>query len=96
MIQVQAVDLGIRVNNMTKLRNRLFCRLDSLTPAIREQKRLQVLSQLGLLAAETVPVFEEATLGQSIFYHGTLSYHLNWQSTQRNIYDFCMFIIIYI
>ncbi|MGK7950970.1 MAG: histidine kinase dimerization/phospho-acceptor domain-containing protein [Xenococcaceae cyanobacterium] len=52
---------------MTKIRNRLFCRLDNFTPAIREQKRLQVLSKLGLLAAETVPVFEEATQTASSF-----------------------------
>lgn len=61
MIEVQAVDLGIRVTNMTKPINRLFCRLDGLSPAAKEQKRLSILSKLGLLAAETVPVFDEAT-----------------------------------
>ena len=67
MIQVQAVDLGIRVNNMTKLKNRLFCRLDGFTPVAKEQQRLDVLSKLGLLVAETVPVFEEATQTASSF-----------------------------
>ena len=69
MIQVQAVDLGLRVNNMTKPKNKnkLFCRLDGLTPTAREQKRLQVLSQLGLLASEAVPVFDEATQTASAF-----------------------------
>ncbi len=64
---MQAVDLEIRVNNMTKLKNRLFCRLDGFTPIVREQKRLNALSKLGLLVAETVPVFEEATQTASGF-----------------------------
>lgn len=41
--------------------NRLFCRLDGLTVAVREQQRRIALIELGLLDAETVPVFEEAT-----------------------------------
>lgn len=41
--------------------NRLFCRLDGLTVAAREQQRRIALIELGLLDAETVPVFEEAT-----------------------------------
>ena len=41
--------------------NRLFCRLDGLTAAMREQQRLNALTELGLLGSETVPVFEEAT-----------------------------------
>jgi signal transduction histidine kinase len=41
--------------------NRLFCRLDGLTTAAREQQRMLVLSELGLLDSETVPIFEEAT-----------------------------------
>jgi signal transduction histidine kinase len=61
---VQTLDLG---SNITKPNNRLFCRLDGLTPAIREQKRLDVLRQLNLLAAEAVPVFEEATQTASAF-----------------------------
>lgn len=39
---------------------RLFCRLDGLTPTVREQQRLNTLTDLGLLEAEAVPVFEEA------------------------------------
>lgn len=41
--------------------SKLFCRLDGLTPAARLQQRLMVLTQLGLLETEGVPVFEEAT-----------------------------------
>jgi signal transduction histidine kinase len=46
---------------MIKPNNGLFCRLDGLTTNARKQERLTVLSQLGLLEAETVPVFDEAT-----------------------------------
>lgn len=41
--------------------NRLFCRLDGLSWATREQQRMQVMQELGLLDSESVPVFEEAT-----------------------------------
>ncbi|NEP01943.1 MAG: GAF domain-containing sensor histidine kinase [Symploca sp. SIO2E9] len=41
--------------------NRIFCRLDGLTPAQREQKRITALQERGLLTAETVPIFDEAT-----------------------------------
>jgi signal transduction histidine kinase len=41
--------------------NRLSCRLDGLIGLERERKRLQVLAELGLLEAESVPIFEEAT-----------------------------------
>jgi signal transduction histidine kinase len=64
---VQAVDLGLRVNHMTKPQNRLFCRLDGLTSITREQQRLKVLNHLGLLTPEAVPVFEEATQTASAF-----------------------------
>ena len=67
MIQVQAIDLGLRVNNMTKPKNRLFCRLDGLTPSTRKQVRLTALNQLGLLVSEAVPVFEEATQKAAAF-----------------------------
>jgi signal transduction histidine kinase len=61
MIQVhEAVDLGVRVS-MNKSKNRLFCRLDGLTTAQREQQRLKAIENLSLLETETVPVFEEAT-----------------------------------
>ena len=40
---------------------RLFCRLDGLTTAAREQQRMLALTELGLLDTENVPIFEEAT-----------------------------------
>ena len=52
---------------MVDLKNRIFCRLDGLTPATREQKRLATLRELGLLDAETVTVFEEATQAAARF-----------------------------
>lgn len=64
---MQAVDLGLNIANIAKPVNRLFCRLDGLTTSIREQKRLDVLRQLNFLAAEAVPVFEEATQTASAF-----------------------------
>ena len=64
---MQAIDLGIRVPNMNKPRNRLFCRLDGQTPSVRIQKRSATLSRLGLLESESVPVFEEATQTASSF-----------------------------
>ena len=41
--------------------NRLFCRLDGLSPTVREQQRVAALESLELLETETVPVFDEAT-----------------------------------
>ncbi len=67
MIQVQAVDLGLSVNNMTKPKNQLFCRLDGLTPSIRREQRLATLRELGLLVSEAAPVFEETTQKASTF-----------------------------
>lgn len=52
---------------MTQPKNRLFCRLDGLTPAARQQQRLIILDKLGLLTTDTVPVFEEATQTASSF-----------------------------
>ncbi|MGL5874989.1 MAG: GAF domain-containing sensor histidine kinase [Xenococcaceae cyanobacterium] len=46
---------------MIKPSNGLFCRLDGLTTSARKQQRFNVLSKLGLLEAETIPVFDEAT-----------------------------------
>jgi signal transduction histidine kinase len=63
---MQALDLGVRVS-MIKPRNRLFCRIDGLTPQVREQQRHQIIKKLGLLEAETVPVFDEATQSASRF-----------------------------
>ena len=67
MIEVQAVDSGIAVPKINRPKNRLFCRLDGITPTVRTQKRLMVLSRLGLLKSEAVPVFEEATQTASNF-----------------------------
>jgi len=41
--------------------HKLFCRLDGLTTQERDSQRLAALTQLGLLSAGAVPVFEEAT-----------------------------------
>ena len=41
--------------------SRLFCRLDGLTVAAREQQRSSRLTALGLLETDSVPIFEEAT-----------------------------------
>jgi signal transduction histidine kinase len=46
---------------MINFENRLFCRLDGLTAPLREQQRLEVLADMGLLRTESIPVFEEAT-----------------------------------
>ena len=46
---------------MANPETQIFCRLDGLTPEAREQKRLVALRELGLLEAESVAVFEEAT-----------------------------------
>ena len=67
MIQVQALDLGLSVNNMTKPKNQLFCRLDGLTPSVRSEQRLATLKELGLLTCEAVPAFEETTQKAATF-----------------------------
>ena len=64
---MQALDLGNKVPNTNQPRNRLFCRLDGQTPSERIQKRSAALSRLGLLASDSVPVFEEATQTASSF-----------------------------
>lgn len=46
---------------MTGLETRLFCRLDGLSAAAREQQRLLTVADFGLLEADSIPVFEEAT-----------------------------------
>jgi hypothetical protein len=46
---------------MISQEKRLFCRLDGLTTEAREQQRLKAITELGLLQAESIPVFEEAT-----------------------------------
>jgi signal transduction histidine kinase len=51
--------MGVEV--VMALETRIFCRLDGLTPTTREQRRLQALRDRGLLEAEIVAVFDEAT-----------------------------------
>lgn len=46
---------------MVSQEKRLFCRLDGLTVTAREQQRGAIMTELGLLQAESIPVFEEAT-----------------------------------
>ncbi|MDX2231550.1 MAG: GAF domain-containing sensor histidine kinase [Leptolyngbyaceae cyanobacterium bins.349] len=46
---------------MISQEKRLFCRLDGLTSEAREQQRLKAITELALLQAESIPVFEEAT-----------------------------------
>ncbi|MBV9387632.1 MAG: GAF domain-containing sensor histidine kinase [Chroococcidiopsidaceae cyanobacterium CP_BM_ER_R8_30] len=41
--------------------NKLFNQSDGLTASVQEQQRLKAIAELGLLEAETIPVFEEAT-----------------------------------
>jgi signal transduction histidine kinase len=45
---------------MVNPETRIFCQLDGLTPAAREQQRLVALNERGLLEAGTVAVFDEA------------------------------------
>lgn len=45
---------------MNGLETRLFCRLDGLSAAAREQQRLFTVAELGLLETDSIPVFEEA------------------------------------
>jgi len=46
---------------MISQEKRLSCRLDGLTTEAREQERLKTITALGLIQADSVPVFEEAT-----------------------------------
>ncbi len=41
--------------------NRLFCRLDGLTPGAREKRRVETIKSLSLLEMELTPIFEETT-----------------------------------
>ena len=58
---MQAVDLGLSVNSVTKPKNQLFCRLDGLTPIARKEQRATSVQKLGLMASEAAPILEEAT-----------------------------------
>ena len=46
---------------MVSYENSIFSRLNGLTPQAREQQRLLALAESGLLEAETIPIFDEAT-----------------------------------
>lgn len=46
---------------MVEPENKMFYQLDNLTSQSGEQQRLKALSVLGLLEAQTIPIFEEAT-----------------------------------
>jgi signal transduction histidine kinase len=65
-MQVGAVDSVLKVS-MVNTKNKLFCRLDNTTPKVREQQRLVTLQSLGLLEANIIPVFDEATQSASRF-----------------------------
>jgi hypothetical protein len=45
---------------MNGLETRLFCRLDGVSAAAKEQQRLFTVAELGLLETDRIPVFEEA------------------------------------
>lgn len=59
-MQGQKNNSGVKVN-MPNPMSKLFCRLDGLTPAVREQQRANILKNFGLLETDTIPVFDEAT-----------------------------------
>jgi hypothetical protein len=69
---------------MSGLESRLFCRLDGLSAAAREQQRLLAVADLGLLETDSVPVFEEAAqtaaqfLGAPICWLGILDRDNLW------------------
>jgi hypothetical protein len=52
---------------MASPENRLFFHHHSLASSVQEQQRLLALAELGLLEAESVPVFEEATQTAALF-----------------------------
>lgn len=51
--------MGVGIS-MTEL-ERLFCHLDGLTATAREERRLMAIQDRGLLDADAIPVFDEAT-----------------------------------
>lgn len=53
--------------------SRLFCSLDGLSADVRAKTRSAVLQDLGLLEAETVPVFEEVVQTAAHFTGGTMA-----------------------
>ncbi|PSB11119.1 histidine kinase [Pleurocapsa sp. CCALA 161] len=73
MMPVEAVDLGLSINNMVKPKNQLFCRLDGLTPIVRQEQRLATLNELGLMVPQAVPILEETTQKAASFAHTPIS-----------------------
>lgn len=59
-MQIQKDSSGVRLDMQNPM-SRLFCRLDGLTPAVREQQRVNLLKNFGLLETESIPIFDEAT-----------------------------------
>ncbi|MEB3311234.1 MAG: GAF domain-containing sensor histidine kinase [Snowella sp.] len=59
-MHVPTLDFGITIT-ATEMTNRLFCKLDGLSPTVREQNRVTTLKKLGLLEMESIPIFDEAT-----------------------------------
>ena len=58
---MQAVNSGLSLKNMAKPKNQLFCRLDGLTPAVRQEQRSATLQELGFMLCEAAPILEEVT-----------------------------------
>jgi len=59
VMYLEAIDLGVSVNP-THHHNYLSCCLDGLSSRDREQQRVTLLEQLGLLDTEIIPIFDEA------------------------------------
>jgi GAF domain-containing protein len=71
---------------MIEPENRLFWRLDDGMALVREQQRLKALSDLGLLEAETIPVFEEATQTTAHFcQHLSVSWGFRSESSSSEV-----------
>lgn len=58
---MEAVDLGLPIKNMTKPKNQLFCRLDGLTPTIKQEQRANAIEELGLMVSNAMSIGEETT-----------------------------------
>jgi signal transduction histidine kinase len=65
--------------------SRLFCRLDGLTAVARKQQRLAALTELGLLEAESVPIFEEATQTAARFLEAPICL-LGFMESERQVF----------
>jgi hypothetical protein len=65
--------------------SRLFCRLDGLTAVARKQQRLAALTELGLLEAESVPIFEEATQTAAHFLEAPICL-LGFMESERQVF----------